>query len=64
MVFRNILHEMTAWLIKSVSLTSVDSQLYLRSQSFSKKKTKKKKTKKKTPTIKWYMALMALFINH
>ena len=63
MVFRNILHEMTAWLIKSVSLTSVDNQLYFRSQSFSKK-TKKKKTKKKTPTIKWYMALMALFINH
>ena len=38
---------MTAWLIKSVSLTSVDNQLYLRSQSFSKKNKKTKKPKKK-----------------
>ena len=51
---------MSAWLIKSVSLTSVEKQLYFRSQSFSTTTT----TKINTPVIKWYMALMALFINH
>ena len=49
---------MSAWLIKSVSLTSVEKQLYFRSQSFSTTTTTKKSTHQQLGGIWLYLSII------